>query len=191
MNKIYRTYKIDPQAANTLILTPDIKNYLQIDVIGDDSMIERLANTAFDLILLEYDIVSVTSDITEEIHYSEREFTLKFKPVRDDSITVVKVGEDGGTEELNTKLIRGNYSTQVTIQDDNIPEHIRVSYSGGFGTDGTQIQDPLFNVVRQGVLQSVGTFYQDRENNVIGNMIEIPSSTRNMIENILNINLIN
>lgn len=190
MEKIYRTYNIVPQEANTLILVPDVKNYLQIDVVGDDAMVERLTTTAFDLILMEYDVISVTSDVTEDILNSNYEFTLKFKPVVKDTINVVKVETDGSTTPITAKVVGGDYHTKVILTGKYAPAHIRVTYEAGFGTNGATINNPLFNIIRQGVMQTVGTLYQDRENNTLGSIMEIPSSTRNMLDSILNINSI-
>ena len=157
--------KINSTTGSELVTTQEVKDFVRIDTSSDDAIISRMIVTA--RIWCENYIGKdiVAKNRTFYLQEVDDRFTLPFSPIASISSVTSK----------NTAIAFESYGLDDTIIEiGSLPaDEVKVTYIT------TGISDDL---IKEAILHLVSTYYDNRANFIEGNISEIPTSAKNILQ---------
>ena len=157
--------KINSTTGSELVTTQEVKDFVRIDTSSDDAIISRMIVTA--RIWCENYIGKdiVAKNRTFYLQEVDDRFTLPFSPIASISSVTSK----------NTAIAFESYGLDDTIIEiGSLPaDEVKVTYIT------TGISDDL---IKEAILHLVSTYYDNRTDFIEGNISEIPTSAKNILQ---------
>jgi len=157
--------KINSTTGSELVTTQEVKDFVRIDTSSDDTIISRMIVTA--RIWCENYIGKdiVAKNRTFYLQEVDDRFTLPFSPIASISSVTSK----------NTAIAFESYGLDDTIIEiGSLPaDEVKVTYIT------TGISDDL---IKEAILHLVSTYYDNRADFIEGNISEIPTSAKNILQ---------
>ena len=157
--------KINSTTGSELVTTQEVKDFVRIDTSSDDAIISRMIITA--RIWCENYIGKdiVAKNRTFYLQEVDDRFTLPFSPIASISSVTSK----------NTAIAFESYGLDDTIIEiGSLPaDEVKVTYIT------TGISDDL---IKEAILHLVSTYYDNRADFIEGNISEIPTSAKNILQ---------
>jgi uncharacterized phiE125 gp8 family phage protein len=157
--------KINSTTGSELVTTQEVKDFVRIDTSSDDAIISRMIVTA--RIWCENYIGKdiVAKNRTFYLQEVDDRFTLPFSPIASISSVTSK----------NTAIAFESYGLDDTIIEiGSLPaDEVKVTYIT------TGISDDL---IKEAILHLVSTYYDNRADFIEGNISEIPTSAKNILQ---------
>lgn len=157
--------KINSTTGSELVTTQEVKDFVRIDTSSDDAIISRMIVTA--RIWCENYIGKdiVAKNRTFYLQEVDDRFTLPFSPIASISSVTSK----------NTAIAFESYGLDDTIIEiGSLPaDEVKVTYIT------TGISDDL---IKEAILNLVSTYYDNRADFIEGNISEIPTSAKNILQ---------
>ena len=157
--------KINSTTGSELVTTQEVKDFVRIDTSSDDAIISRMIVTA--RIWCENYIGKdiVAKNRTFYLQEVDDRFTLPFSPIASISSVTSK----------NTAIAFEFYGLDDTIIEiGSLPaDEVKVTYIT------TGISDDL---IKEAILHLVSTYYDNRADFIEGNISEIPTSAKNILQ---------
>lgn len=157
--------KINSTTGSELVTTQEVKDFVRIDTSSDDAIISRMIVTA--RIWCENYIGKdiVAKNRTFYLQEVDDRFTLPFSPIASISSVTSK----------NTAIAFESYGLDDTIIEiGSLPaDEVKVTYIT------TGISDDL---IKEAILHLVSTYYDNRADFIDGNISEIPTSAKNILQ---------
>ena len=157
--------KINSTTGSELVTTQEVKDFVRIDTSSDDAIISRMIVTAriWCENYIGRDIVA--KNRTFYLQEVDDRFTLPFSPIASISSVTSK----------NTAIAFESYGLDDTIIEiGSLPaDEVKVTYIT------TGISDDL---IKEAILHLVSTYYDNRADFIEGNISEIPTSAKNILQ---------
>lgn len=151
---------------NAPINVPEVKLWMRREGVTDeDVQIDNLIEDVIDQMMRITNMSLVSQTITAVYNSYGREINLPYSPV--DMITSVKTLDEGTETTLTTDdyFLQGDTLHMKKLENTGL--EVVYTSTGNFP-----------NGLRNAVYQSILTNYNDREDNVLGNVVKIPNNSR-------------
>ena len=183
-----RSFEITTQSTVPLLTTAEAKSHLRVDTTADDTLIDNLVKAARESAEVYTNRFFIDTTLTlKGDKWSDIEYLFK-SPVR--SISSIKYYDsDNALQTLATSvylLDNSHQPSRVTLDEgESFPNlasranAIEVVYGVGYGNAASDVPE----AIRQAVLLTVGHFYQNREDVVVGRIAsQLPMAAKYLLD---------
>ena len=183
-----KSFVVDTAAAAAILTTAEAKTHLKVDTTADDTYIDNLVSAATESAQIFTNRYFITTQITQ---YGDKwdDISTLFKSKVINVVSVKYYDSDNSLQTLATDVWLSDIAHQparIALKpNQSFPaiadriNAIEVTNKVGYGDTASDVPEGI----RHAVLLSVGNFYQNREEVVVGRIAtELPKSAQYLLE---------